>query len=502
MKFFHLEPPRDLSDYQFTWINGSARTKFAFPGVKCSICGLTGGMPGGLLPISLPEQLRQEPRLRDRWPISEAAHQALRAEVEAALSAEHADLPPIPSGAKFLPIKWTVPSRPEGEMFWPSMDGPVVSAAFAQALESLGATGFALLPVEEIRCGTEPPDREAPIPESGEPEDLDAWATAVPGKGKAFHLLSVTAEGDPGTGMHTGPACDGCGRAETDRGGNWRTWDDSFWPGTDFFRFPTTRWIIVTERVADLLAKRRIGNLNLTPLVSGRPVVEEQFPGMDDRMREARETGKRRAKLVGRIDKGEDLGDDEDLRRMAGDLATRHQTVTVLAAGTEQARQPNLELREGNELAGYVIVLSLQAADASRRPGVIDRVAARVSGAAAAATRFERMSELVHDAIGRFDAVNPDLAAANILIFVDHDSGLTSNDLHSVLTAEDGASYHQSKRDFDAKTKGEKTKLDLCLWADAAGKRTEHFLLPMRGRMAYLSQFMHLGEQKPRKPKR
>lgn len=266
MRFFRMKEPEQGSDYTQTWINGAASAKFGFPGAECSVCKETRGLKGGILPYRLPESLTTDQRLVDSWPLPEAEHRTLRSKVEGALKESYPGIGALPPGAGFPPITWEVPSRPEGDVFWASLEGPVVSARVAADLRLLGATGVALVPIDHVRTGKCSPREEAPIPDSGEPEDLSAWATEPPDEGQEFFLLSVIAEGHLNSGMFAQPPCPGCGHVEIVRQGGWGVWEDSISAGHDIFHFPTTLWIVVSERIVDLFSEIEAGNVKFTPL--------------------------------------------------------------------------------------------------------------------------------------------------------------------------------------------------------------------------------------------
>lgn len=274
MKFFRMHEPRNSSDYQHTWINGAAEPTCGLPGVECSVCGRTGGLGGGLVPYRLPDELERELSALDYFPIPEADHGALRARIEEALRKSHPDMGPLPGGALFSPVTWKVPSRPDGDIFWADLDFPIVSGRVAAALRSLGAAGFDLIPIDEVRCGKRSAAKKAPIPASGEPEDLEKRATGALKDGQQFFALAVQAEGRLSSKMRERPACPGCGDMEVDRKKGWEAWKDAMWAGDDIFHFPTTLWIIVTERVADLFAHLGVGNVEFTPPITGKPVPE------------------------------------------------------------------------------------------------------------------------------------------------------------------------------------------------------------------------------------
>lgn len=186
MKFYILERPESRSDYADIWINGMGSTVCRFPAMGCFVCGEPAPLNDRIWPHRLPERLENDPRMRSFWPIPEADHLALRTEVQEAMNAAYPGMAQLQGGESFPPIEWVVPSRPDSDIFWGYLKAPIVSARIADAMRDAGVTGITFIPVDDVRCGIRPASQEPPIPESGEPEDLDKWATRKPEPGQQF----------------------------------------------------------------------------------------------------------------------------------------------------------------------------------------------------------------------------------------------------------------------------------------------------------------------------
>jgi hypothetical protein len=83
---------------------------------------------------------------------------------------------------------------------------------------------------------------------------------------------------------------------------------------------------------------------------------------------------------------------------------------------------------------------------------------------------FNRISNHIHEAVQQFNAVNPDRAYANILVFANSDCMCDARDLDSVITGlfraacgEDEAIYAQYS---EGRIKKEKHMIDLYIWWD------------------------------------
>lgn len=264
MTFYLLERPDDYnSERDEIRHNGWGGFRVGMPGVDCSVCGDTRGMPGRVLPWRLPTELEQELRKLDFSPIPEDEHVALRQRVEAGLRQAHPDASDMPPGAMFPPLFWNFKDPPCEDFFWRG-PLPAVSARLAVGLRGLGATGFDLIPVDRVRVGV-------PMPRK---DNFKAWVTGGDGTagiaGPDIFYLSISTEGRLNSRMRQLPPCRGCGYADVDRGFRWERWEDAMWDGDDIFHFATTSYIVVTERVAALLRELAVGNIVLTPLRQGK----------------------------------------------------------------------------------------------------------------------------------------------------------------------------------------------------------------------------------------
>lgn len=267
MECYKLRMPDYRSYREETRRNGWGGHEIGMPGVDCSVCGDTRGMPGRVLPYRLPEALERELRDRDLRPIPEDQHKALRARVEAALREYHPDMPPMPPGADFPPLNWNFPAMPSNDVYW-SGHGLAVSTRLADALRAIQATGFDLIPIDNVRVGVPPPDDEDDRP----PRD-DSAGTAGP----EIFYLSIATDGRLNSRMTRMPACAGCGYEDVDRGFRWERWEDTTHDGHDIFHFPTTAYVVVTERIAALLRELGTGNFELTRLRPGVDAFEPLY---------------------------------------------------------------------------------------------------------------------------------------------------------------------------------------------------------------------------------
>lgn len=171
MKFWCLEEPEYASDYQDTYINGSLDHPFGLPGVECDVCKQTWG-GGRVLSMTCPASLRRHKNLKDRWPIPLELHQALRRKIQTVLRKKGIAVPVLGPGDDFQPCYLDIPSRPRADFLWASVGSAVISQRVRELFESLRIREVSYWPVKLRKVGKREARLPAPIPSTGEPEDI------------------------------------------------------------------------------------------------------------------------------------------------------------------------------------------------------------------------------------------------------------------------------------------------------------------------------------------
>jgi len=187
----------------------------------------------------------------------------LRAEVLEALHQAGATIDSLRPGDEFQPAFLDVPSRPEADFLWSSAGSVVVSQRIKATLTAAGVRGATFVPVTPRRIGVRQPELPPPIPVSGEPEDLitEIQATLPKDDVPVLHELVITAESGPPAGVTAAPVCPLCGRESYDPAARHLVMLPQMWGGDDIFLLATTLWIVVTDRVRDLLFRVPASNL-------------------------------------------------------------------------------------------------------------------------------------------------------------------------------------------------------------------------------------------------
>jgi hypothetical protein len=266
MSFWRLEAPDYRSDYQHAYVNGSLDHPFGMPGVRCSVCGATWG-GSRTLPYECPPALCEDRRLRERWPLSLEEHRALQREVLGHLRAAGVDVVELRPGDTFQPGYLDVPSRPRADFLWSSLETIVVAERIRLALNQERVSGVTFCPVRLRRIGSRNPSRRAPMPATGEPEDLVRALPLEPGPtsvGPYFEMIVLSESGHPPGGEPTS-ICPGCGRPAVDDEARQLVMRPSMWRGADIFFLATTLHVVVTERVKGILGELGATNVTFTP---------------------------------------------------------------------------------------------------------------------------------------------------------------------------------------------------------------------------------------------
>ena len=260
-KFWILDRP-DCTDYDHSLINGSLEHPFALPGVKCSVCGETsGGMR--ILPITCPAALRRRKQLTNPWPIPLKAHKTLQNLVRREFAKQGVKLGALFPGDSFQPSYLSVPSRPRVDFLWSSLGSLVVSQRVKTVFEQCALNDVAFSEVKMRKIGRREAKLPAPIPSTGEPEDLInelPLLTSIAGLEPYYEVIILKDSGFPPGGTPKS-ICAGCGRQEIDDATRKITITSEMWRGEAVFFLATTLYVIVTDPVKRLLQKIGASNV-------------------------------------------------------------------------------------------------------------------------------------------------------------------------------------------------------------------------------------------------
>lgn len=274
MRFWKIGTPDYKSDYQDSYINGSIGNDLAFPSVDCDICVTSWGWSGlRSLPFECPEVLRGEMSTKKRRvTLFRSEHSALQQKLFDALGIQGRLFFDVPPGYRFPPVYLDIPSRPRADFLWP-FSGVLVSKRIRELLMALCGDHLATFPVILRKVGKRKAKLPAPIPRSGEPEDIINEAPLLNDASEVGHYFEVV----PRYASAEAPdriveSCDACGRVKRDvvysvGGYNPIRMPEDAWSGHRIFYLGGTLHIIVTDDVRKALQSTRPSNIQFTEVM-------------------------------------------------------------------------------------------------------------------------------------------------------------------------------------------------------------------------------------------
>lgn len=169
-------------------------------------------------------------------------------------------------GTNLLPSSMSIPSRPEADFLWGSLGSMIVSERIKQSFADVGFTGTVCLPIPITKIGRRRAKLPAPIPKSGEPEDIMRLARDAPGPdvGQYFEMM-VTADSHRVRETKPTFVCATCGFEQWTPPKKWAM-EESLWTGADVFFLAPTTMVVVTDRVKQHLVQLGATNVRAVPV--------------------------------------------------------------------------------------------------------------------------------------------------------------------------------------------------------------------------------------------
>lgn len=180
------------------------------------------------------------------WPIPLEQFDALREEAEAQIDRPGLRLMP---GDSFQPAVLDVPSRPRADFLWGSLGSFVVSSRVRDLLAEKCGTAVTMVEVKFGKIGKKEALLPAPIPSTGEPEDLITEArplSDLSSVGPYYEAIPASESGWPPGGAPIS-ICSGCLRPQVDNQTRRLVMKADMWRGAPIFYLATTLWIIVSD---------------------------------------------------------------------------------------------------------------------------------------------------------------------------------------------------------------------------------------------------------------
>jgi hypothetical protein len=265
MRFWGLGIPDYASDYESSNLNGEIETDVRLPSVDCEVCMMTWGYAGlRSVPFECPEMLRGEMSSNgDRQSVFREEHFDLQRRLFEEAGVQGRPFTDIRPGYRFPPLYFDVPSRPRADFLWP-FGGLLVSTRIRNLLMELCQDDLATSPVILRRVGRRDAKPPAPIPRTGEPEDIIKGSPLLAGHSGVGPYYEVIPRHQSKEHRIIELQCDACGWVKTKvvqtEKWNWRMNEDH-WQGHSIFYWGGTLHVVITENVKDALQAARPSNV-------------------------------------------------------------------------------------------------------------------------------------------------------------------------------------------------------------------------------------------------
>lgn len=263
-RYWKVTDPDYESDYQASFINGQGTHHLGLPGIKCDGCGQTWG-GSRVLPFECPESFRDVEEIKRRWPVPSTRFVSLRDALLSEIRRAGHEIDSLWPGDDFQPVHLQFPSRPRSDFLWSTLGSVIVSRRVKDLFEDNGVSGVTFCQAVIDKVGRKDSVGPIPMPESGEPEDVmgEVEEEASPEAFGPLYEMIVTAESGRAAGTEVTSRCEVCGREEYDQHRRLFILTPEMVPDSDVFLFATTLYIIVNEKVKDLIVRHGLRNLKL-----------------------------------------------------------------------------------------------------------------------------------------------------------------------------------------------------------------------------------------------
>jgi hypothetical protein len=259
MQFWKISEPDYNSDYDHTFINGSLEHPLSIPGVECDHCGQTWGA-SRILTFECPKGLMKNNKIKESWPISVEENEQFRKLIKDKIGIGDLKLEP---GYSFQPSYLDVASKPTFDFLWCSLASVVVSERVKDFFLRTAAHDVAFVKVNKRKIGKKEPVLPAPIPKTGEPEDIINEGKLEKNKAlvKDYYEMIPNFESKMPLNTKVVSICPKCGREEIDTKSRLFLMTDSLWNQQAIFFLSTTLFIIITEDIKKGLEKLGVTNV-------------------------------------------------------------------------------------------------------------------------------------------------------------------------------------------------------------------------------------------------
>ena len=267
MKFWRIGEPEYESDYKHSYINGGISHPYGMPGIECDVCHQKWG-GSRILPLECPTSLRDNKNIKEGWPVSREQHRVLQSEVIKEFSKHGINCPRLEPGDDFQPCYLDVPSKPCADFLWASYRALVISERTKKLLELMKVKDVIFYPVILRKIGKRNARLPAPIPSTGEPEDLInelPLLEQTDSVGPYFEAL-IQSESNYAPGAEPSFVCSGCGRRTFSNNEDRFVMRESMWRGQNIFYLAGTLHVIISDMLKRALQEFKATNVSYRPL--------------------------------------------------------------------------------------------------------------------------------------------------------------------------------------------------------------------------------------------
>ena len=170
-------------------------------------------------------------------------------------------------GDVYQPCYLDIPSRPRADFIWGCLGSAVISERVRQRFESLNLASVSYSPVTLRKVGKKEARLPAPIPSTGEPEDIIQQVPLLTRTDaiSPFFELVIQSESKHAPAALPLSVCSACGRETFPKTDARFVMVDSMWNGADIFFRANTLDIVVTDRVRQTLHSLGATNVRFEP---------------------------------------------------------------------------------------------------------------------------------------------------------------------------------------------------------------------------------------------
>lgn len=253
-----MQSPQYNSDQQNLRINGNLEYIYKFPTVSCFACKATYG-GSRILSDSVPQQIENDQRFRNRWPIPEDEHAALQQEIASYLNKQCTSFVTFRPGDIFQPAYLDIPSRPQADFLWPNVRSFVVSERMKKLIFDDLNGDVDIIPVTLRKVGKRPAVN-GQEPSHSIQSDIHVNETIEP-----YYQVLVRAESDYPKGGSPVSICPVCRHETIEDETRELVMTDAMWRGQQIFFLRTTLYVMVTETLAERIRQAEATNVSFLP---------------------------------------------------------------------------------------------------------------------------------------------------------------------------------------------------------------------------------------------